>query len=52
MDFIKTHYQEFPCDSAGEGSSVVIAVAWATTVAWVLSLAQELPHAMGASKKK
>ena len=42
---------EFPGGAAGEGSSVVTAVAWITAVVWVRSLAWELPHATGVAKK-
>ena len=34
------------------GSNVVTGAVWVAIVAWVWSLAQELPHAMGAAKKK
>ena len=40
------------CGSVGQGSDVVTAVAWATIVAEVQSLAQELSHAMMQEKKK
>lgn len=42
---------EFPSRSVGLGSHTVTAVAWVTHVAWVRTLAQELPHATGAAKK-
>ena len=41
---------EFPGDSAGLGSDVVMAVARVTAVVWVLSLALELSHGMGVAK--
>ena len=37
---------------AGSGSKVVTAVALGTAVVWVHFLAQELPHAAGAARKK
>ena len=40
------------CGSVDQGSDVVTAVAWATIVAEVQSLAQELSHAMMQEKKK
>ena len=40
---------EFPCGTAGSGSSVVTAVAWVAMQ--VHSLAWELPHAGGTAKK-
>ena len=43
---------EFPCGVAGEGSITVIAAAQVTAMAQVQSLAQGLPHASGAGKKK
>ena len=43
---------EFPCGTAGWGSDVVAAVAWAAAVVWLQSLARELPYAMSAAKKK
>ena len=49
---LKTLIKEFSCDPGGEGSSVVTAVAWVPPVAWVGSLAQELPHTMGMAQKK
>ena len=39
-----------PSATAGEGSGVVTATALVTAVAWVRSLAQELPHASGVAK--
>ena len=49
---VKMIIWEFPCgEGRGWGSSVVTAVAWVTDVAWVHSLAQELPHAIGEAKK-
>ena len=33
-------------------SCVVITAAWVTAVAWVQSLAWEVPHTVGAAKKK
>ena len=37
----------------GQGSAgAVTAVVWVTAVMWVQSLAQEVPHATGAAKKK
>ena len=42
----------FSCGAAGLGSSVVTAIARVSTVAWVLSLAWELPHAEGTAPKK
>ena len=41
-----------PCGSVGWGSGTVTVVVQVDTVAWVLSLAQELLHATGAAKKK
>ena len=46
------HSGEFPCGSAGEGSGIVPAAVWVTTVAPVRSLALELPHAENMTKKK
>ena len=45
---------EFPCGRAGYGSGIVTAAPWATAVAWIHSLAWELPHAgrMALKKKK
>ena len=43
-----TRKQEFPSGSGGWGSSVVIAMAQVTAMAWVQSPAWELPHAAGA----
>ena len=40
------------CGTAGEGSVVVFAVAWATAEEQVRSLAQEFPCASGAAEKK
>ena len=39
-----------PWWSSSEGSSIVTAVALVTVVAWIPSLAQEFPHAMGMDK--
>lgn len=44
--------EEFPSDSAGEGSCIVSAVVWVTSVVQVGFLAQKLQHAMGVAKKK
>ena len=41
-----------PCGSVGWGSGTVTVVVQVDTVARVLSLAQELLHAIGAAKKK
>ena len=49
---LKIHCQGFPLGTAGYGSSVVTAAARLTAMAWVQSLVQELPHALGAAKKK
>lgn len=43
---------EFPGGSAGVESSNVTAVAQVTDVAQVLSLASELPYALGVAKKQ
>ena len=47
-------FSEFPCacGAAGKGSGVVTAVACIISVAWVQSLAWELPQAAGVAKKK
>ena len=42
---------EFVCGSAGEGSSIVTAVAQVAAVVQVWSLTQELPHAECMAKK-
>ena len=47
-----TRVEEFPFGTADYGFAIVTAVAWVAAVAWVRSLAQELPHAMGAAKTK
>ena len=47
----KKRIQEFSC-AVGLGSSLVTAVAWVMVVAWVASLVGELPHAVGAAKRK
>ena len=49
---IRRHFKEFPGGSVGEGSSIVTAMAWVATVAWVLSWPQELLHVAGREKKK
>ena len=50
---LKKHRGEFPGDSAGQGSGDVTAVTLVTAVLQVqLSLAKELPHAMGMAIKK
>ena len=43
---------EFPCGSAGYGSSIVTAMAPVLAVVPVKPLAQELPHARGTAKYK
>ena len=43
---------EFSCGVAGYGYSIVTAAAWIAAVAQVQSLAWELPHAAGVTKKK
>lgn len=50
--YSKYNALEFPCGTAGEGSSLVTAMAQAAAVAQVASLAQELLHAKGTAKKK
>lgn len=47
--YVKSSYEEFPCGKAGEGFSVITAMAWVATVLRVQSLAWELLHAMGAA---
>lgn len=42
---------KFPGVSAGSGSGIVTMAAEVAPVAWVHSLSQELPHAMGGAKK-
>ena len=44
--------QKHPCGTVGQGPCVATAVAQVTTAGQVLSLAQELPYAMGSAKKK
>ena len=48
----KAEPREFLCGTVGYRSSIIIAMALVTTVARVRSLAQELPHAIGTTKKK
>ena len=48
---LKSHQLEFP-GTAGYGSHDVTAAAKVAPVAGVLSLAQELPHVLGAAKEK
>ena len=43
--------KEFLCGSVGSGSSVVIAAACVAAMVQVWSLAQELPHAIGAANQ-
>ena len=43
---------EFSGGAAGQGSSVVTAVAWATAVAWVQSLSGEFPQDVGMARKE
>ena len=43
---------EFPCGPVGQGPSIVTAVVLLAAVMWVQSLAQELPYASDAAKKK
>ena len=51
--YIKTKViWEFPCSSAGEGSGIITAAPQVAAVAWVRSLASELPHAKGKVKNK
>lgn len=47
---LKNHFQEFPDSLADDGSSIITAVHWVIAVAQVLSLAWELPWAMGKAK--
>ena len=47
---IKTKMREFSCGTVVWGSCIVTAVAQIIAVAWVQSLAQELPHAVGTDK--
>lgn len=42
---------KFPGVSAGSGSGIVTMAAEVAPVAWVHSLSQELPHAVGGAKK-
>ena len=42
---------ESPCSSMGSESSIVTAMVQDAAVAWVRSLAWELPHAAGSVKK-
>ena len=49
---IKSCSSEFPGGSVGQGSGTVTAVARVASVAWVQSLARELPHATVTAKKK
>ena len=44
--------KEFSCGAVGQGSGVVTAAAWLTTVVRVWSPAWELPYALGAAKKE
>lgn len=44
--------RELPGGPVGWGSGVVSAVARATAVVWIHSLARELPPAVGAAKRK
>lgn len=43
---------EFPGGSVDQGSSVAIAMAQVTAVAWVPSLTQDLPHASSVVQRK
>ena len=43
---------EFSYGTACQGSGGVAAAAWVAAVAWLQSLAGEIPHAVGAAKKK
>lgn len=47
----KITYDQFPCGEAGWGSGIVTAMITVAAMAWVHSLARELPHAMGVVKK-
>ena len=44
--------KEFPGGIVSQGSGLVTAVAQVTAVAWVRSLALELPHAEGVEEEK
>lgn len=41
----KITYDQFPCGEAGWGSGIVTAMITVAAMAWVHSLARELPHA-------
>ena len=43
---------EFPCGTMGEVSGIVTAAAQVVAVAWVQSLAGELPYVSGVAKRK
>ena len=49
--YIKMAVLEFPGGLAVQGSGIVSAVVWVTAVAWVQSLALELPHTVGLANK-
>ena len=46
IDYLKFEV-EFSYGAVGLGSGIVAAAAWVAGVAWIRSLAQEPPHAMG-----
>jgi len=49
--WIKKNLQEFSCGTAGEGSGIVTAAAWVTSVAQIQPL-EEYPGDMARRKKK
>ena len=49
---VKKLCRMFYCGEVGWGSSIVTAAAWVAAIAQIQSLAQKLPHATGAARKK
>lgn len=49
---LQKFYHEFPWGTAGQGSRVITAAAQAAAMAWVPSLARELPHATVRPKER
>ena len=48
---LKKKVEVFSCGAVGQGSGVVTTMTWAAALAWVLSLARNIPYAMGMTKK-